>query len=49
MNRLWGGAVNDTLTARNGRRDKHNCGTGDDVAVADDLDVVTACEHVRGR
>jgi hypothetical protein len=48
-NRLSGGAGNDTLNARNGRRDKLNCGTGDDVAVADDLDVVTACEHVRGR
>jgi Ca2+-binding RTX toxin-like protein len=42
------GAGNDRIFARDGRRDRISCGSGDDTVSADRLDRVTAsCEHVR--
>jgi Ca2+-binding RTX toxin-like protein len=47
-NRASGGAGNDRISARNGKRDKINCGGGQDVVRADAKDRVTGnCETVR--
>jgi RTX calcium-binding nonapeptide repeat (4 copies)/LVIVD repeat len=47
-NRASGGAGNDRISARNGKRDKINCGGGRDVVRADGKDRVLAnCETVR--
>jgi Ca2+-binding RTX toxin-like protein len=47
-NRASGGAGNDRISARNGKRDKINCGGGSDVVRADAKDRVLAnCETVR--
>jgi Ca2+-binding RTX toxin-like protein len=47
-NRASGGAGNDRISARNGKRDKINCGGGRDVVRADANDRVAGnCEDVR--
>jgi Ca2+-binding RTX toxin-like protein len=44
---IVGGRGNDRIFARDGRRDRISCGSGDDTVTADRLDRVTAsCEHV---
>jgi Ca2+-binding RTX toxin-like protein len=45
-NRYVGGSGNDVLSARNGFRDVVNCGSGDDRARVDPIDVVRGCEQV---
>lgn len=48
VNRYRGGAGNDTIDARNGRRETVDCGTGTrDVAIVDKNDRVRRCERVR--
>ncbi|MDQ4049130.1 MAG: FG-GAP-like repeat-containing protein [Actinomycetota bacterium] len=50
--RISGGSGGDRIAARDGRRDRVNCGTGRDSVVADSIDVVSRnCERVsrRGR
>lgn len=44
--RLQGGAGNDLLNARDGVRERIDCGPGSDRAVVDRRDRVTACERV---
>jgi hypothetical protein len=34
------------VNVRDGRRDVVRCGRGEDVATADDFDVLIDCEHV---
>jgi Ca2+-binding RTX toxin-like protein len=46
---LQGGPGDDTHNARDGKRDKVNCGPGDDVALVDQRDVVKGCETLRVR
>jgi hypothetical protein len=47
-NRASGGAGNDRISARNGKRDKINCGRGNDTVRADANDRVNGnCETVR--
>jgi hypothetical protein len=47
-NRASGGAGNDRISARNGKRDKINCGRGNDTVRADRNDrVLGNCENVR--
>ncbi len=47
-NRASGGAGNDRISARNGKRDKINCGRGRDTVRADQKDRVSGnCETVR--
>ena len=46
---LSGGAGDDTINARDGVRDVVNCGSGDDLARVDALDVVRGCEQVNRR
>jgi Ca2+-binding RTX toxin-like protein len=43
---LFGGAGNDVLYARDGERDRLDCGAGRDVAYVDKLDTVAHCEQV---
>lgn len=48
VNRYRGGAGNDTIDARNGRKETVDCGTGSrDVAIVDTTDRVKRCERVR--
>ena len=48
--RISGGSGNDSVSARDGRRDRINCGAGRDRVVADRRDVVSRnCERVRRR
>jgi arylsulfatase A-like enzyme len=47
LDRLYGGIGRDVVYAADGRRDVVGCGQGIDVAHADRVDVVTACETVR--
>jgi hypothetical protein len=44
---ILAGAGNDLVHARNGRRDRIDCGPGRDTAVVDRIDVVRDCELVR--
>jgi len=44
--RLIGGAGADVLRARDGSRDKVNCGPGHDKAIVDASDIVRGCEDV---
>lgn len=47
-NTIKGGAGNDSIKARNGKRDKIDCGAGKkDVAVVDKRDKVKGCERVK--
>ena len=47
-NTIKGGAGNDSVKARNGKRDKIDCGDGKkDVAVVDKRDKVKGCERVK--
>ena len=43
-----GGAQNDNIIARDGRVERVDCGSGDDTAITDDLDVRVSCEQVEG-
>ena len=46
-NNLQGGKGNDTISARNRRRDTVNCGKGrGDAATVDNVDLLTGCEKV---
>lgn len=45
--RIYGRAGDDRILARDGERDLVVCGIGRDRAVADMIDVVRGCEHVR--
>jgi Ca2+-binding RTX toxin-like protein len=50
VNKYDGGAGNDTVNARNGKKETVNCGAGKkDVAVVDKRDKVKGCEKVRRR
>jgi hypothetical protein len=42
-----GGAGNDRIWARDGAPDRINCGSGNDLAVIDEFDVVINCEEVQ--
>jgi Ca2+-binding RTX toxin-like protein len=45
--RMFGNAGRDTMRARDGRRDRVNCGSGRDRAFVDDVDLVASnCERV---
>src|SRR3954451_16490113 len=46
---LFGGEGNDRLAARDGVRDRIDCGAGDDTAVVDERDQTTGCEIVDRR
>jgi Ca2+-binding RTX toxin-like protein len=46
---LLGGAGNDVLYARDGERDRVDCGAGRDIAYVDRIDTVAHCEQVRRR
>jgi hypothetical protein len=46
---LQGGAGDDTARSRDGKRDKINCGAGDDTALVDQRDIVKNCETIRVR
>jgi hypothetical protein len=47
-NTVKGGAGNDTVSARNGKRDKIDCGAGKkDTATVDKADKVRGCERVK--
>ena len=48
-NTYSGGSGRDTVNARNGARDKVNCGSGKDRAVVDRKDRVRGCELVKRR
>ena len=41
------GAGNDSLELRDGRRDRAQCGAGDDTVRADPFDLLKECETVR--
>lgn len=43
---IYGGSGNDIIWARDGQRDKVDCGSGRDRAVVDPKDFVTGCEKV---
>jgi hypothetical protein len=43
---LQGGAGDDTARSRDGKRDKINCGAGDDTALVDQRDIVKNCETI---
>jgi hypothetical protein len=45
-NILFGGVGNDVLYARDGERDRLDCGAGRDVAYVDKIDTVAHCEQV---
>jgi hypothetical protein len=48
VNTYRGGAGNDSLNARNGKRETVDCGSGQkDSAVVDRSDVVRGCEKVK--
>ncbi len=40
---MYGGSGPDRIFARDGRRDLVHCGTGDDSAMTDAVDIVTSC------
>ena len=40
---LYGGSGSDRIFARDGRRDLVYCGTGNDSAETDPVDIVTSC------
>jgi hypothetical protein len=44
---MGAGAGNDTIHARNGRRDTIDCGAGRDTVWADRIDRLAHCEIVR--
>ncbi len=44
---LQGGPGSDLALSRDGKRDKINCGAGDDTALVDQRDVVKNCESLR--
>jgi hypothetical protein len=44
---MVGGPGNDRLEARDGERDTVQCGPGNDTAIVDTVDVVSACENVQ--
>jgi Ca2+-binding RTX toxin-like protein len=46
---LLGGIGNDIVYARDGERDRLDCGAGRDVAYVDKRDTVVHCEQVRRR
>lgn len=46
---LFGGAGEDRLLGRDGRRDRLDCGDGEDIAIVDTLDEVQNCEVVDRR
>jgi Ca2+-binding RTX toxin-like protein len=46
VNRYSGGPGNDTISARNGRKETIDCGSGRDKATVDRLDRVKSCERV---
>ena len=48
-NRYSGGRGNDRIRAVNGRRERVNCGPGNDRAVVDAADRAVGCETVRRR
>jgi Tol biopolymer transport system component len=47
--RIVGTPADDTIYARDGKRDKVDCGRGTDRVIADKADLVTGCEVVRRR
>jgi Ca2+-binding RTX toxin-like protein len=47
--KLTGGGGKDTLKARDGKKDKVNCGAGNDTAKVDAKDKVRKCEDVKVR
>jgi Ca2+-binding RTX toxin-like protein len=46
VNRVSGGSGNDTINARNRRRDRVSCGPGRDTVTADRRDRLSRCERV---
>ncbi len=44
---IYGGTGNDSVQARDGTRDRIDCGAGKDTVVADKTDVVKGCETVK--
>ncbi len=47
LDRFFGGTGRDTIRARDGRRERIDCGPGRDTAIVDKGDVVRGCETVR--
>jgi hypothetical protein len=45
--KMYGGTGNDRLEARDGQRDLVDCGPGNDTAIVDNIDQVSACETVK--
>ena len=45
FDRIFGQDGNDTIAARDGLADTVDCSTGDDILVADDIDIAFACER----
>lgn len=43
---VQGGAGDDTIVTTNGRKEKVVCGSGDDTATIDQLDIARGCEHL---
>jgi hypothetical protein len=46
--RVFGGNGGDRIDAEDGKRDRIDCGRGDDVVIADRRDRLERCERVRG-
>jgi hypothetical protein len=47
VNEYSAGRGNDTIHAKNGKRETVHCGAGDDKATIDDRDTLRSCEQVR--